>query len=78
MSNNGNTKTPRTAEDALLCLFVETLSQQNRDLEAGLSMYLTKQGPEDERQRLIARAQAAQQMFRKIKASIAESAVAAR
>lgn len=76
MSNQRNPTTPRNAEDALLCLFVETLSQQNRDLEAGLSMFLKKKGPPEERERLLEKAQAARAMFRKIEAAVAEQAKA--
>jgi hypothetical protein len=71
VSNNANTS--RTTEDALLIMLVDVLSQQNRDLEAGLGMFKKKQGPPEERERLVAKAKAARAMFQKMRSSVASA-----
>lgn len=58
-------------------LLVETMAQQNRDLEAGLSMYLTKKGPAEEKARLIEKAKAQRALLRKIKDSMAQKSMPA-
>lgn len=71
MSHNANTS--RTTEDALLIMLVDVLAQQNRDLEVGLSMFKKKQGPPEERERLVAKAKAARAMFQKMRSSVASA-----
>lgn len=61
------TPEPTRTENPLLRLFVETLSQQHRDLEAGVAMYRSKNGPPEEAERLRDRARRMQKMFAQMK-----------